>query len=131
MLSTLARRGTHLALRQGRRHGIAASIGALNEKHTLVLIRRVTPVESIVVFVAMHSDLRQTPCLYGIHHGYRRQVWGRVCVCVCVCVTFQMSQESPSHRSMVAVKGLTALSAADVQTDMHLPDDNVFNAMLA
>ncbi|CAN0272051.1 unnamed protein product [Ascophyllum nodosum] len=39
MLSNLARTSTRLAVRHGGRHAITASVGALNEKHTLVLIR--------------------------------------------------------------------------------------------
>lgn len=39
MLSTLSRTSARLAIRQSRRHVVIASGGALNEKHTLVLIR--------------------------------------------------------------------------------------------
>lgn len=39
MLSTLSRSSARLASRQGRRHAIIASVGAINEKHTVVLIR--------------------------------------------------------------------------------------------
>ncbi|CAN0212118.1 unnamed protein product [Pylaiella littoralis] len=39
MLSTLSRSSARLAVRQSRRHAIAASVGAVNEKHTVVLIR--------------------------------------------------------------------------------------------
>lgn len=53
MLSTLSRSSARLAARQGRRHAITASVGAINEKHTVVLIRCVPVCLSVCVCVAM------------------------------------------------------------------------------
>ena len=56
MLSNLSRTSARLAVRQSRRHAITASGGALNEKHTLVLIR----FEAVVSLHAFTFDFSAT-----------------------------------------------------------------------
>lgn len=76
MLSTLSRTSARLAVQQGRRHAVSASVGAFSQKHTLVLIRfvlvcsfhtqLVLPVQQTVVpavvLVQYVNCFKATPC---------------------------------------------------------------------
>lgn len=107
MLSTLSRNTARLAVQHSRRHAITASIGAINEKHTVVLIR-FDLVVAAAAFFAFPWVSVACSCIFKSTCYFLPM---RVCVFVCV-VTYTYIVPSAPLRAVCEITRPTCTASS-------------------